>query len=90
MTNSNLSQTMSAQQILDREFLQLRAKILELAASFDRLNRAPGAADQARIALLQRGLSIVLDDRPDRAEQLQLLFSREYNSNWKSEFGIDS
>ena len=89
MTSSQASPPMSAEQILDREFLQLRAKILELAASFDRLDRAAGAANQERLDRLRRALDILQEARADRAEQVQLLFSREYHPDWKSQFGLD-
>ena len=38
---------MSAQQILDREFLEMRAKILEVSATLDRLERAEGPVTDA-------------------------------------------
>jgi hypothetical protein len=78
-----VSLPLTAPAVLNREFLELRAKILELAASFDRLDRAEGAvADDARVAKLRRGLEIVLSDEADRAERVQLLFSRPYNEDW--------
>ncbi len=33
---------MAAQAVLDREYLEVRAKILELAATFDRMERGGG------------------------------------------------
>ena len=36
---------MTADEVLDREFLQIRGKTLELAAAFDRLNRAAGEVE---------------------------------------------
>jgi hypothetical protein len=74
---------MTAPAVLNREFLELRAKVLELAASLDRLDRADGAvADDPRLEKLRRGLNILLSDDPDRAERVQLLFSRPYNEDW--------
>lgn len=75
--------SLSAEAILNREFLELRAKVLELAASLDRLNRAEGAVDDdPRLAKLRRGLEILLSPDADRAERVQLLFSRAYNEDW--------
>lgn len=75
--------SLSAEAILNREFLELRAKVLELAASLDRLNRAEGAVDDdPRLAKLRRGLEILLSPEADRAERVQLLFSRAYNEDW--------
>jgi hypothetical protein len=74
---------MTAPAVLNREFLELRAKILELAASLDRLDRAEGVvSDDARLTKLRRGLEILLSDDPDRAERIQLLFSRPYHEDW--------
>lgn len=74
---------LSAAAVLNREFLELRAKVLELAASLDRLQRADGTvADDARLAKLRRGLEILLSEQPDRAERIQLLFSRPYSEDW--------
>ena len=45
-----VSQTMSksttAHEIMEREFLETRAKLLELAAALDRLDRAAGSVAQ--------------------------------------------
>ena len=41
---------MNSKQILDREYLTLRAKILEIAASLDRIERADGdVSDDDRV-----------------------------------------
>ena len=37
-----MSLPLSAPEVLSREFLEIRAKILEIAAAFDRLERAAG------------------------------------------------
>lgn len=80
---------LSAAAVLDREFLEMRAKLLELAASFDRLDRADGdVRDDRRLRLLREAIELLLDDPGDRAEQLQLLFSRSYDDNWQHEFNL--
>ena len=80
---------LSAPEILNREFLEMRAKILELAAAFDRLGRAEGATDDdPRVARLRQGLSIVLDEPRSRAEQVQMLFSRAYDDGWREAFKV--
>jgi len=80
---------MSANEVLDREFLELRAKILELAASFDRLDRSEGLVqDDPRIKLLHQGLDLLQEKGDDRAEQVQLLFSRPYDDNWQAKFQL--
>ena len=78
-----------APQVLDREFLEIRAKLLELAASFDRLDRGAGsvAADR-RTALIQEALAILAARTGDRAERIQLLFSRSYESDWRDRYEV--
>lgn len=77
------------QTVLDEEFLTLRAKVLEIAAGLDRLDRAAGeAGDDPRLARLERALRILLESGDRRAEGVQLLFSREYDEEWRREFGV--
>lgn len=84
-----MSIPMSAPEVLDREFLELRAKLLQLAASFDRLDRAEESVkDDPRYDLILRGLKLLQEEAPNRAEKFQLLFSREYEDNWRSQYGI--
>ena len=86
-----MSSPMTAREVLDREYLEIRAKILQLAASFDRLDRSAGDyRHDARLALIQKGLELVADPScPDRAEKIQLVFSREFNQNWQEELGVE-
>jgi hypothetical protein len=79
-----MSQPLTAPEILSREFLELRCKILDLAAAFDRLGRAEGTADEdPRVARLREALSLILEESAGRAEQVQMLFSREYDDGWR-------
>lgn len=82
---------MDAKQILDRQFLEMRARILELAASLDRLERAEGeVADERQMVGILKGLTLLNDGESDRANRVQLLFSREYDENWVKEFQVES
>ena len=84
-----LATPMAAQAVLDREFLEVRAKLLELAATFDRLDRGGSApADDRRLQLVRQGLKVLLDETGDRAEQIQLIFSRPYEDDWQKSFGL--
>jgi len=91
-----MSIPMNSQQVLDREYLEIRGKILEVAASLDRLERAAGdVAQDPRMALLHQGLQIALQSTADneansdsKAKQIQLLFSREYADAWRQEFEL--
>ncbi len=78
---------MNANEILDREYLQIRAKILEIAASLDRIDRGDGPVEaDPRMELIGTGIELLADKKQGRAERVQLLFSREYDPDWKREF----
>ncbi len=84
-----MSQTRTKQAVLDADFLALRAKILEIAAGLDRIDRAAGDVSRdARRERLDEAIRLLLTDEPDRAEQVQLLFSREYDAAWRDQFGV--
>ncbi|MGI9429132.1 MAG: hypothetical protein ACR2NM_10770 [Bythopirellula sp.] len=74
---------------LDREYLPIRAKILEIAAALDRIQRSSTEelAD-LRWAQLQSGIQLLQSDDPERAEQVQLLFSRPYDAHWRESLGV--
>jgi hypothetical protein len=77
------------QAVLDADFLALRAKILEIAAGLDRFDRAGGdwPSDPRRLRL-DEAIRLLLGDEPERAEQVQLLFSRSYDESWRDQFGV--
>jgi hypothetical protein len=78
-----------AAQVLNREFLEMRCKILELAASLDRLSRGAGSvAEDPRFAKLREAIGLLIEIRDDRAEQVQLLFSRPYDDDWQQQFAL--
>jgi hypothetical protein len=80
---------MSAGKVLDREFLEIRAKILELAASFDRLDRGEGSVlRDPRMKLIEEALPILQRPGADRAEKIQMIFSREYDEKWRNAYGV--
>jgi hypothetical protein len=75
--------------VLDQEYLVARAKILELAAILDRLDRANGSASEdPRYGLLRQGMELLQQSEDGRAERVQLLFSRPYRSSWREDFGV--
>lgn len=81
---------LTAAEVLERYYLEARAKLLEVAATLDRIDRADGAAQlkDNRRQLLTDALSILKGDSPNRAELLQQHLSRRYDANWMSEFGL--
>ena len=82
---------MDAKQVLDREFLDIRSRILDVASSLDRIQRSDGdTADDPRMQKLAEALRIALTDDPQRAEKIQILFSNDYDENWKEQFSLPS
>ena len=73
---------------LDREFLGIRSRLIELAATLDRIDRSGGPlADDPRRSRIRRALEILMSDAPDRAERAQIEFSLPYDEKWDSIIG---
>lgn len=76
-----------AKEVLDREFLLTRACILDVAAALDRLDRAPEHhvhPPDPRLDQIRRALEALLVPEPSRAETIQILFSLDYDPEWKT------
>ncbi|MFO1065953.1 MAG: hypothetical protein U0892_18985 [Pirellulales bacterium] len=81
--------SLNAEQVLQSEYLQARAKILELAAILDRIDRAEGAVDaQPQMQLLRKGIDVLNGTEPDKAARVQLLFSRGYDPDWRKTMSV--
>ncbi len=69
---------LSAGQVLDLYFLEARAQLLSLAATLDRVDRAPDSAAVAgdsRLAFIQKALAILESAETNRAARIQMLYS---------------
>jgi hypothetical protein len=75
---------MSAPQVLDRYFLEMRCKVLDVAAALDRMDRAGGvsAGDDARVSQLHQAIDALREQGPGRAETVQRIFSLAYDPDW--------
>ncbi|MBN2024301.1 MAG: hypothetical protein JW809_16070 [Pirellulales bacterium] len=71
--------------VLDREFLPLRARLIDLAAALDRIDRASGlpAADPRR-EQIAHGLAVLNSPEPNRAEAVLAAFSLPYDPEWRA------
>ena len=84
----------TADQILDESFLAVRAKLLEVAATLDRIDRSADEGsplaeqNEPRRAQIDDAIRILLSEGPDRAERLQRLYSREYEADWRSQMQL--
>jgi hypothetical protein len=75
-----------ADRALDQFFLDTRSRLLDLAASLDRIGRGDGAgavAPDPRLEKVRKALEILLDPSGGRAERIQKLFSLDYDPSWK-------
>lgn len=72
----------TASKTLDGEFLGIRCRLIELAASMDRIERHDGSADDPRLEQIRRSLEVIASNMCNRAERVQLEFSLPYDDNW--------
>jgi hypothetical protein len=87
----NMLNTRDATEVLERDFLDARCKILEVAAILDRIDRAParhGDHPDARLGQLRRALEALLEPGPGRAETVQRIFSLEYDPRWRERMSV--
>ena len=68
-----------AQQTLEQYFLEMRWRCLSLAADLDRIERAEGGRavleSDPRLKKLREAIGVLLGNQPNRAEQVQTIFS---------------
>ncbi len=79
---------LNAAQTLDREFLEIRRRLIDIAASLDRIDRAGGAdavSSDSRVSKVQEAVHILADGQPDRASRMQMAFSDEYEDGWRGQ-----
>ncbi len=69
----------SAKEILERYYLEMRWRCLSLAADLDRVERGEGGREllksDPRLQRLQQAFDVLKSDKPDRAEQVQSIFT---------------
>lgn len=62
---------LSRDELLDRTFLEHRAKLLDLAAFLDRCERSVSDADDDfRLVALRGAMELLMDDQPHRARRV--------------------
>jgi hypothetical protein len=82
-----MAKARSSMDVFDQEFLPIRAKLLEVAASLDRLDRAGGSlTSDSRMAQVHAAIQVLLRPVNDRAEKIQLIFSRPFEDDWRKKF----
>jgi hypothetical protein len=62
--------------VIERYFLENRARVIEIAAFIDRIDRAAGAKDSDfRMISLRKAVEVLLDGGGNKAARAQLAFS---------------
>ncbi len=79
--------TRDAEDVLNHDYLETRGKILEIAAVLDRIDRAPIGGHETpdpRVDQIRQALEALLIPGPGRSETIQLIFSLEYDPEWRN------
>src|SRR5438309_5431170 len=75
-----------ANKALEQFFFEARAKLLDIAAILDRINRGQESgevpANDPRIEKIRKALEVLHDQSGGRAERIQQIFSLEYDTKW--------
>lgn len=85
----SMSDRRTATAIFNEEFLEIRAKLLEVGAALDRIDRAEGSlSGDPRLHGIRRAIDVLAAGRGDRATEIQMIFSRGYDGSWRQELQI--
>jgi hypothetical protein len=86
--------SLTAAKLLDREFLSIRSKLIDLAASLDRIQGTVPIFASAKMGLsplpdtridkIAEAVRILAGQTPNRTEQIQILFSLPYDEHWQT------
>lgn len=85
--------TLKSQDVIDRYFLEHRAKLIDLAAFLDRLDRTCDhgvAGEDYRVAAIFKALNILSDGKTNRAGRILEIFSDKTTVLPQSADGIKS
>ncbi len=81
-----------AEAVLTREQFKIRAKLIEIAASLDRIDRANGEVDDdPRMMEIRKSLEVLSGSNGDsnRAAEIQMIYSRTFDAEWKTHFELN-
>jgi hypothetical protein len=77
VTESKIKNPLASTEMVDMYFLEHRAKLIDIAAFLDRLNRATDAnsSDDFRVKALNKAAAILIDQDSDKAKRVLEVFS---------------
>ena len=90
MTEPTKSCPQTREQVINMYFLEHRAKLLDVAAFLDRIDRAqptPGADDFRGVAIKQ-AIAVLIDGQPHRAKRVLELLSDSTTDMPQSAYGM--
>ena len=61
--------------VIDTYFVEHRAKVLDIAAFLDRVDRSQGRGDDVRLIALRDAIALLIDGRSDRVRRVLDLLS---------------
>ena len=82
-----MSTIQTAEQVLERHFLEMRCGLLNLAAALDRVERSDAfdaARSDPRLEQIRQAIELLGGQGNDRAEKIQMLFSDDYQAGWNA------
>ena len=71
-----------ASRALDQFFLEARARLLDVAAILDRVDRGEGDVSDPRLARIHLAIEVLQGEASGRAARIQQIFSLDYDPTW--------
>ena len=93
MIKEQIQSTLTAKEVIDRYFLDNRAKLIDLAAFLDRIDRAAGSGVHEidyRLRALFSALDVLTDGKINRAGRVLEIFSDDSTELPQSADGVKS
>ncbi|MFH1719517.1 MAG: hypothetical protein ABIF19_19370 [Planctomycetota bacterium] len=93
MIKEQIHSTLTAKEVIDRYFLENRAKLVDLAAFLDRIDHASdreAAESDYRLAALFRALGVLAEKQANRARRVLEIFSDNSTELPQSADGVKS
>ncbi len=81
-----MTRSQTANETLDRDFLDIRHGLLDIAAALDCIDRgrdADAVRSDPRMRQMAEAIGILAESNAGRAERVQMVFSRSYGPNWQ-------
>jgi len=81
-----MTQPIKENTMLDREYLNIRCWIIDIASSLDRIDRHDNTNTthcDPRMKKMMDALKWLAGQQQDRAQKIQMIFSDPYDPKWK-------